>query len=73
MQGKTSKSCDFLELQVTNKLDKSTKQNLSLEKSLQNTNKKKNVLLLSNRKIKINERGNAVYAFCERTKKFDLN
>ena len=52
MQGKTSESCDFLELQVTNKFEKSTKQNLSLEKSLQNTNKKKNVLFVIKRKNK---------------------
>ena len=73
MQGKTSESCDFLELQVTNKFEKSTKQNLSLEKSLQNTSKKKNVLFVIKHKTKINERGNAIYAFCERTKKFELN
>ena len=52
MQGKTSESCDFLELQVTNKFEKSTKQNLSLEKSLQNTSKKKNVLFVIERKNK---------------------
>ena len=40
MQGKTSESCDFLELQVTNKFDKSTKQNLSLEKPLQKERKR---------------------------------
>ena len=52
MQGKTSESCDFLELEVTNKFHKSTKQNLSLEKSLQNTNKKKNFLFVIERKNK---------------------
>ena len=67
MQGKTSKSCDFLELQVTNKFDKSTKQNLSLEKPLQKE-RKRMFSLLSIAKWKINERGNAVYAFSKRTK-----
>ena len=46
MQGKTLESSDFLKLQVTNKFEKSTKQNLSLEKSLQNTNKKRSVIFV---------------------------
>ena len=57
MQGKTSESCDFLELQVTNKFEKSTKQNLSPEKSFQNTNKKKNVLFVIERKKKLMKGG----------------
>ena len=69
MQGKTLESCDFLELQVTNKLDKSTKQNLSLEKPLEKE-RKRMFSLLSIAKRKNNEKGNAVYTFSKRTKKF---
>ena len=74
MQGKTSENCDFLKLQVTNKFEKEQKTKFKSRKTQFETLSRKRVFsLLSNAKRKINERGNAIYAFSKRTKKFELN